>query len=322
MYLKEKQIKVSTDIFDVIEKSENGISDIRKFIYDYKNLRKQLSSFEISELVKKAINKKKVSKKIQPFYSDNKKFIKMLVENDLFYRLTSGLFIEDDCLDLFLDEIQNTDKKILDKFLEQMETLNLKEFVFTESKMNIQSYIAIRKTIFSDKEEFSTILTDGKVFMMGRFYNETFPYLLRNPKYVFEIHSKDSILNQLYINTFDVALPRYEELEEAKNVLPNPNTQELKNRTSYIRYLFELEKMEYNLFLNKANIYDCKKLLLESSEVLDETIKMIESQLVEVKDKINKAEELSIEYGFNDEFLEINMEYMRSCQRSLENDID
>lgn len=322
MHLKEKHISVSIQILKAILEDKGGISDLKKFISDYKNLKETIPSYMIDELIEKAVKKKKINKKIESFYYENKKFIKMIVNKNYYYKITSTLFLGTQELDWFLSELEEVNVETLDSFVRSMEQLNLTDFVYTESDMKIQSYIFIQNSIFSEKTEFSTILTDGELFFLGRYYNESYPYFLRNAKYVIEIHSNNYGYNQLYINTFNIKLPDLESYNQAMNNIPTFNSQDLKNRTSYIRYLFELYKMQKNLSYNYNNVYNCKKLLDTENEDLYSILNLIDNQILEVNRKIEEVEEKFSEYGYDEETFKINIKYMENCQRNFNFDLD
>ncbi len=322
MYINEKQIEVSLNILKAILDSKNGFSDLKKFIYSYNEQTNLTRSYIIDEYIEKAIKKNKIHKKIEPFYSENKEFIHMIREKGYYYNLTNILFITNDNFNWFLSELEKVDNETLSKFVKSMENLGLKEFIFTELNENIQSYILIQKKFFDKKTEFSTVLTDGKLFFLGRYDNESYPYLIRNAKYIFEIHNPDKILNKFYISSFNVDLPTIEEYEETSKNVPNLNSKELKERTAYIRYLFELYKMKTNLSYNLNNVNNCKKLLETENKVMDSTIQMINTSISEIENKIEEAEKISSNYGFDEGSLQLNMGYMESCQRNMDYDID
>lgn len=320
MYLNEKQITISVKLLKFIH-TVDEFSDVRNFISGYKQLCENNSSYQISEYIEKAIKKNKVNKKIKTFYAENEKIIRRLIKEKMLYNFTSIFFMYNDYLDWFLDELESVDKNKIEQFLTQVEEIGLDEFVFTESKMNLLSYIMIRKDFISNKEEFSTVLTDGDLFLLGKFYNTNFPYYLKNPKYVFEINSNSRKKIALYINTFDVNLPSKEKVESSLTNKPMlDEAKEIKERTAFIRYFFELHKMQEHLTYSKNGIEECQE--IEDSEMYANTIQMIESDLEMIKNKISEAEKQSIHYGYNEELLKINLEYMKDYQRSLDYDLD
>lgn len=317
MYLKERHINVPIQILKAILEDKNGLLNLKNFINDYNYLKATVPSYIIDDSIRKAIKKGKINKKIESLYSENKDFIKMIVDKDYYYKITSTLFSDTKELNWFLAELEKFDSKTLNNFVKKMEKLKFTEVFYTESNMKIRSYVSIQNSIFSEKIDFSTILTDGEVFFLGRYYDESYPYFLRNAKFVIEIHNNYGH-NELYVNTFDVELPNLETYNKATTNIPNLNSQEIKNRTSYIRYLFELYKMQENLSYNRNNVYNCNKLIDIENKDLNSVLEMIDSQLSEVNKKIEEIEEKFPDYGYDKETFQTNMEYMKSCQRSFD----
>ena len=124
------------------------------------------------------------------------------------------------------------------------------------------------------------------------------------------------------MNTFDVTLPTRVKYESVLSHIPNFDSKELYERTYFIRSLFELEKIKYEIKFHKSSIENTKKRVEDSIDNLDAVLDMLNKQVKEVNNKIEELEKIASRYGFNDELLKINMDYMKGCQATIDNDLD
>lgn len=315
------ELKIHICMIKAITEIEDGFSKIEQFIKDYIELQKKDTDYHISEKISKAVQKRKIHKSIEDFYKKNKEFLYFLYERNYYYNITSRFYLRDNQMLDFLNILRNFGIDKLKKFVKQMEELDLKEFTYTDSDLKEKSYIMVNWSPISKITEFHTIMTDGNLFLLGRFYNEMYPYYLTNAKYVYKIYNRNMILNSLKINSFDINLPSYEDYRSAIENVPILDSKELYERTYFIRSLFELGNIKYNMEQKQNSIKNAKR-KVEQDDILDDIIQMLDKQLNEIYDKLEKLEENAFKYGLNEELLEINMEHMRNCQRTSDNDFD
>lgn len=308
-----KFIKKLVDLNVTIQEIETfwneDFNSIRENVYDYR-------FYEKPNMIPK-FNKNR--KRIIAFVDKHNNIIQEFIRCDVLYEMTNGFDVRyhwDDTYKPLLQDIRNVGKSKVLEVLEKLEQKGFDEIHFVKGKLfNKMNYEKVYKRYCSNEYEIKYYYTDGIKKYFARYYFDDFPMKIENAKIVFVI--KQRVLldskNEVHLNTFDVDIDSINLSNDAHKMLESLPIKYVDTLTHMCEYVRTIDKTIKILQSNKKNL---SKLLGEENNkgFYELELKDLENQIDKMKEKRTKVINKYISFGYQENFIESNIEYLNKME--------
>lgn len=313
-------IRIKTRFLECILNNNMNIIEFQNFINDYYHILKTYPEYYIKLKTEEYIkNHNKISYKLKKkdsidlIMEKHKDVLEKIIDNYDCY-IDFFMFINKDTFNRFLEYLKSVPIDIVQSFYQQLKNIDIKQFMFTtDSLTGIQTF-SINYGIKEKNNEM--ILTNGSLFYFGQCCSNIYDVYLDNATYFFKIKKenfKNELINKLTVSTFDIKLPTKKELLQAN--LNYLNSEELHNRTLYIKHLFTLNSIITRMVNDKNQLYLSLNKITDDSTLLDENIKILEKQIQELIEQKNKLYNQYEKYKFNEALLNMNLKIFQEYEK-------